>query len=252
MEYITKVYVINLDKDTDRLQTITNVLNKLNIPFSRFPAIQDKVKLSNLDSYKLNKGEYGCMASHFMIYDELLQEPEDECRYLIFEDDANTYIEGDFVLKSISKVYDNGFDPDLLYLGKCSEKCQKMQHCMDNIYFAHEPLCMHAYIISKNGARLIRSKMAVKALDHHILDVKRELGLDIMAFHPSLFYQDIIKHGSNLRGNLSSTALGICNECAGSGVNISDSGILGIIAGLVVLGLCCGVLFVVLGVRLMG
>lgn len=247
MDYITRTYVINLDKDVLRLASMDKMLRNLNIPYTRFRACDgssDVVNLSKNLSKNFSKGEYGCTASHLTLYDMLLEEDSDNARYLIFEDDANTYLENNRVLDMITEVYSSGFDPEILYLGKCSERCEKMDKVHEiGLFTGYEPKCTHAYIVNKRGAWKLRSMYAEKTIDHHIVDVKRRLGLDILVFHPSLFYQDVFKYGSNLREIKGKNGVGICNECGwvedDKGENNGEMGIwlgiVGIISGLLII-----------------
>jgi GR25 family glycosyltransferase involved in LPS biosynthesis len=97
-----KTILINLDKDKDRLDYMTNQLKDLDIEFERFPAINGKEYLENGgDEYdeekairelglKLKPGEIGCALSHKRCYQKFLFDKEYEnTKYLlIIEDDV--------------------------------------------------------------------------------------------------------------------------------------------------------------------
>lgn len=92
-------FVINLDKDVDRMNFMDKQLRKLAISYTRLSAIFPKSltkeelneiydnKLSEkLNAIPLNKGEIGCAASHLAIYQEIVAK---KIPYsLILEDDV--------------------------------------------------------------------------------------------------------------------------------------------------------------------
>ena len=90
------VFVINLDKDTERMEFMDVQLKRLGIPYERFRAVSPKKEdLSSEYSetlalekgkHALLPGEIGCAISHKRIYEKLLKE---EFKYgLILEDDV--------------------------------------------------------------------------------------------------------------------------------------------------------------------
>ncbi len=135
MNQINKVYVINLEKRTERKERMLSILNDLNLSFEFFKAIDgDQIKFDEWniqvfpgyqpDNKKktLTKGEIGCFMSHYSIWKEViyffywiilslyvfikLKIVEKNLRkVLIFEDDA--VIDHDF--KVIVNDYMNAF-----------------------------------------------------------------------------------------------------------------------------------------------
>ena len=77
INYIDKIYWINLDRSLERTLYMTNLLNNINVPNERFSAIDGKnidvkyiIKDFNLER-PLNNGEIACTLSHLKIINNL-------------------------------------------------------------------------------------------------------------------------------------------------------------------------------------
>ncbi len=90
-----KTYIINLDKDIDRLQVLSNQLHSFGIEFERIPAIYGKEYEGNeynedeaikQNGRALSFGELGCALSHKRAYEAFLKTDDDYA--LILEDDV--------------------------------------------------------------------------------------------------------------------------------------------------------------------
>jgi glycosyl transferase, family 25 len=117
---IGKIYLINLDKSPDRLQYMKKQLNKNNINFERFSAIDgsklDTEKLTRTNMLKTNKmmiGAVGCSLSHINLWKKI--QNSNHKYTLILEDD--TIIMDNFweQFNTYSKQIPDDFD--ILYLG---------------------------------------------------------------------------------------------------------------------------------------
>lgn len=92
------IWLINLDRDTDRLAAMTKQLNALNLPFKRFPAIYGKDHRDTLiphadeAAYQRNMGsnllpgKLGVFASHTRVWKDFIASDHDVA--LILEDDV--------------------------------------------------------------------------------------------------------------------------------------------------------------------
>lgn len=80
------VYIINRDKDVDRLERVTRRLGALGINFTRFSAIEPSSTMCGFNDARLHPSAYACAASH----DRLLAQIElsGDPTALILEDDA--------------------------------------------------------------------------------------------------------------------------------------------------------------------
>ncbi len=90
-----KTFVINLNKDTERMSFMQKQLEFLEISFDRFSAIHgkeygfgdeyDEAKAVIKNGKSLSLGELGCALSHRQIYEKIINENIDYA--LVFEDD---------------------------------------------------------------------------------------------------------------------------------------------------------------------
>ena len=94
-----KIFVINLKKNTDRMQKVAAQLQRMNLCFERFEAIYGKEMSEEekhacvnsfrwwcIKGYEIRDGEIGCTCSHNKIYEKILKEALPYC--CILEDDV--------------------------------------------------------------------------------------------------------------------------------------------------------------------
>jgi glycosyl transferase family 25 len=116
-----KIYVINLDKNKDRWDTILKTSKKANINISRFPAIygktlskdDKKIKKYFKKNNTLTNGQIGCALSHIEIWNDAIK--NNYKTILIFEDDAE--IPENFWDKYNKVIKELPFKWDMLLLG---------------------------------------------------------------------------------------------------------------------------------------
>lgn len=257
---IDAVYVINMDHDTDRLAGFDTMMKKLNWTYTRQPGISGR-KLYNGsevdDAYQveLNKkyirwpnyltyNEIGCMLSHITLWEKVANDPNLN-RIAIFEDDARTYISDDITVllhNFYHYLHENHIvEPDMLYLGKCLDRCITYEKIWEQVYKTDHPLCLHSYIMTKKGAKILLGMGPyTKGIDH--IPILAGKAVTLMTFHPSIFYQDIMDNMSNLR-NIGA-ALNNCTECLISQQYIPEES--RYFAGVALLGLVViGILFII-------
>jgi len=156
--YVDNVYLINMDKDKKRLETVTKECDKLNIKFKRFPGIDIKsLSKEILNKYIPKKiqengtnGMIGCGLSHLFIWKDAINNNyknililEDD---ITFTDDFNEYFLN--VIKEVPEDY------DILYLGYKDNICNPPKDCSFNyVYKPIFPLQTHAMIISNKGLK---------------------------------------------------------------------------------------------------
>lgn len=248
-KFVDKTFVINMSKDADRLADFDYMMrHKLKWNYSRFEAINGKVLWINdkphdmkLETYHtiqqhqqlkykytnfitwLSPSEIGCFLSHISLWEEVANNPELN-RIAIFEDDARTYLSGKKIKRKIEKLYKQE-DPDMLYLGKALDDCKNYTHILDNVYRSKAPFCLHAYIITKKGAQTLLSQAPFwDAIDIVPIVAAQKGAIDIMVFHPSLFYQNVINNNSNLR-QFDNALNNLC-ECWVTNAPVNDSWLL--------------------------
>jgi glycosyl transferase family 25 len=184
-KYVDNVYLINMDKDTERLDNVTKECNKFNINFERFSGINPlKLSEEELDKYVTKtcqnicpNGIVGCGVSHMKIYEDALK--NNYKNILVLEDDVNftddLYEELDKAMSELPEDY------DILYLGcvglcdknivynmnlylffhllfylSSKNKCQSKNEKIINNKYIHVPIfpiTTHAMIISNKGCR---------------------------------------------------------------------------------------------------
>jgi len=169
--YVDNVYLINMDKDTDRLKIVTKECDKVNIKFERFPGLKvsdlsqnilDKYIPIEIQKYGTN-GMIGCGLSHIFIWQDAIKKNyknilvlEDD---IYFTDDFNEYL--DNVIEELPKDY------DILYLGYKDTICEAPIYSNFNyIYKPEFPLLTHAMIISNKGLKKLLN--LIRKIDHHI------------------------------------------------------------------------------------
>jgi glycosyl transferase family 25 len=99
-----KVFLLNLDRDSERLKSAAGQLHSAGVDFERFPAVygKDLPAETRAESYRhfrwwcavgrpIRDGEIGCALSHYGVYKQMLS--EDIPIACVFEDDV--LVEGD-------------------------------------------------------------------------------------------------------------------------------------------------------------
>jgi len=194
---VDKVYVINLDKDKERLETVTTQLNSEKIEFERFPAIKGSTiekdaRLTEFCNVFCTEGVKGCALSHRNIWENLVKsEYQAVCIFeddVILNEDFNNHLQ--LLWGSIPNDYDIVYLGNHFYCGDTSKYNQfttKLFNVKNSEYSTgvlKVAGCggFHGYIISKKGARkLIESKT-----NFHIdIDIMQQ-SLEAYAFHPVL------------------------------------------------------------------
>lgn len=213
MKWVDDIYVINLKKDVKRLSQFSHLMSRLNWNWNRFEAIDTNDLISNINTQHmrnkyinpivtLSAGEICCFLSHITLWKKLIDSNKN--RFLIFEDDASTLIDGPSVEEYIDKFYNhvttkNTNEPLILYLGKSLDYCTEYKHIVNRVYQSIRPLCLHAYIINRQAAINILANSYGIAIDLVPIELINQNCGYLAVFHPSLFFQDSIDSLSNLR-----------------------------------------------------
>lgn len=167
-----KIYVINLEKDVEKMERMNDILNHYGIEYERFNAIYGKNEISDLNELfkkkwnrfekSLNKkwkmkhvGEYGCLISHKRIIEDALRRRFK--KILILEDDI-------IPIKNLLKYIENKKkilkkNWKLIYLGSNQSNWGNIK-IKENKYRAHNTYGSFAIGINrsifKQYLRLIR------------------------------------------------------------------------------------------------
>lgn len=203
-------FIISLKRDVGKYENAVRVLGDIGMSkVIKFPAIYGKdLKISDPDIYGkfsgLNSGEVGCFLSHVSVYYIASLHKYSNQYTLIFEDDIEKNYNfgfGEFRRKVEDVVR---YNADMIYLGKCCEKCSGMIKLKEDIYYGVKPKCLHAYMIRNSFARKVVDYIG--SLERINLPIDMIFGNmllqnKIIIFHPSLFRQKY-EYVSNLRGKM--------------------------------------------------
>ena len=178
--YVDNVYLINMDKDIDRLKEVTKECDKVNIKFERFPGI----KVSDLSQNILNKyvpeeiqkygtdSMIGCGLSHLFIWQDAIK--KNYKNILVLEDDVQFTYDFNKYLTNIMKELPENYDILYLgYLGNVGILCGYVETLyrkpsdsrFNYIHKPISPLGTHAMIISNKGLKKLLN-LIIKIDDH--------------------------------------------------------------------------------------
>jgi GR25 family glycosyltransferase involved in LPS biosynthesis len=110
---VDKIYVINLDKDKDRLYNFDRMMKINKWSYERFPAVygknltpEQKILKQKYVNFPLeiNPSEIGCLLSHVSLWEKVAYDPEIN-KILIFEDDACTQLDGSTIVRHINELH---------------------------------------------------------------------------------------------------------------------------------------------------
>jgi GR25 family glycosyltransferase involved in LPS biosynthesis len=169
---VDQVFVINMDKDKDRLDKIASALSKQNISFERVTGVSGKDvnhddRLTNFCNSFCGDSVKGCALSHRNIWDIAQKRGYDAI--LVFEDDAD--IPEDLSIQLQRSWHKKPNDYDIISLGvdgfgreenNISSKLQDLtglypKQFNSDFISIHGLLHTHAMIVSKSGIQKLRS-----------------------------------------------------------------------------------------------
>ena len=178
-----KVYLINLDSETERMKTVHEHLEECGFGnYERISASRGGSKNENISDFALNmcpKGAMGCSASHRKIWKDVIDKDLDMA--MILEDDVR-FVDG--AMDELKKTLEDlPGDFDILYIGSSGANSfeannftdfilqpiatvlgRKGEKVSDRLVAPLIPFDMHAYIISNNGAKKLFAKEQVTCL----------------------------------------------------------------------------------------
>ena len=159
MNTINKIFIINLDKDIERLNKSYEQLNFYNITnYERYPAIYgNNLNKDDLNSYSTNIGKIiasksmiGCGISHINIWKNIIKEKINKC--LILEDD---FILSDNFINKFDIIINNApLEYDIIFLTNNIIHNKNLKLYDINEYFYKQAFISQTvgYIINLNGA----------------------------------------------------------------------------------------------------
>jgi glycosyl transferase family 25 len=211
---VDKVYVINLKKDSKKLESVSKELNKQHIGFERFDAIDGSTvkndsRFNSICNNFCGHGIKGCALSHRTIWEKSLKEAyetvaifEDD---IIFNKDFNTtlqltyeHIPKDFDIIYLGSMFECG---DTSYYNILNEKIQGIHNKVINKNILKVGGCggLYGYIISKKCIEIITKEKIDFHIDTNLKSYIKKHNLKAYAFKPVLVEQDT--NSSNLSSN---------------------------------------------------
>ena len=199
------VYVINMDKDTEKMRVMEKTLAGLNVTYTRFPAIDGRevskkekreMSFSICSDIMCTKGTIGCGMSHMSLWKQIAK--NDVQSALILEDDVVfTKNAMDVLEKAMDQLPE---DWDLLYLGILNTGFA-MIDCTNKI---STNLCVpsyaggtHAYAVSNKGCRKLLQRIPKVSWHIDQLMSRQFKHLRVFACDPMIAYQRDM-HTSNI------------------------------------------------------
>jgi len=144
--YFDKIYLLNLDRRTDRMIKCSDAIESNNIIYERFSAI-DGVSL-NLNDYGItdsshNKNDLGCLLSHLSILKDIKKNSYDNV--LILEDDFELCMD----FNKLLPIYMDQLPSDWQWLYFGGSNFEDPDKVTENIYKVKRTLTTHAYAVRK-------------------------------------------------------------------------------------------------------
>lgn len=143
IEYIEKIYFINLNHRVDRLCHIENVLKNLKFKKNKIKKIEAE--------YVQENGSLGCAISHVKTLNEFIKSNKNNC--LILEDDFN-YFDIDLFNKSIDFFFKLNIEWDIIQLASNTIRYSNTDH--DYLIKIEESQTTSAYLLNRKFASKLK------------------------------------------------------------------------------------------------
>ena len=199
---VDEVVVINLKKDTQKLESITKQLEKEKIMFERFDAI-DGNTLEHRNEFTpfcdnfCASGLKGCALSHYSVWKSVITKSFDSI--MVLEDDAVLIKDFDLTMQSIYNSIPK--DYDIIYLGSlfyCDPtqtfnniQGYKNTKINDNVLQVQGCAGLQSYIISRNCINKIINEKISFHIDSNLIDWIKKYNLKAYAITPMLIKQNL-------------------------------------------------------------
>lgn len=204
-----KCFLINLDKNQDRLKYMDAQLKKLGVEYERFPGIlgaglcKSELKKAHnafrgllVNGGRLTKGEVGCAMSHNGIYKRIVETGVDKA--IVLEDDVALSDRFPSIIEDASRFVDPKRKQVILFSGHAlsQEECEKES----GVVSISGGTCADAYMITRLAAMAILAgnDPVVTVCDRWIRFQKR-YGVEMYRVFPITARQDKAQFpGSNV------------------------------------------------------
>ena len=202
-----KTYLINLDKNTDRLEFMSRQLGGLGLEFERFPAVYGKALSSEERARRfrpwrsllamrrrMSDGEIGCALSHVGVCRRMIEDDVDAA--VIFEDDV--IIDPGFTaaLERVEKAMDPAKPQIYLFSALNQPGAEKFPEEIRRVGALY---CADGYLITRAAAELLlRINYPVVCVADNFKRWRRYFGLELYQVYPAVVHQDNDSFGSDL------------------------------------------------------
>lgn len=178
--FFDKIYYINLDSRTDRLESMRHELVKNSIIAQRVAGI-----IPDNNPYIINNGQLGCLLSHLSIITDAII--NDYNTILILEDD--TIFKENFAKLFSRFVHYLPVEWHMIYL--CGNHFGGIEYLNDQVYKSYGTLSTNAYGIHKSIFNKLYTKLTDKPYCQPVDSIYCSLHKDISAYAsvPNLCYQ---------------------------------------------------------------
>jgi glycosyl transferase family 25 len=204
-----KTYLINLDRDTERLAHVRARLDSFKIPFERFPAVNGKetgdtflVEFAAARPKKNGKGwgagQIGCFLSHYYVWEKVAKGSDEYA--LILEDDGYLSSELPAFVKNLDWIPEDA-DIVRLEVPTCAVKTRLAKQVGQRKLYRilSTSWCAGAYIINRSCAQRLLNLPPAKHMptDRMLFcfeDSEIARSLNIYQIAPALSIQDKFTH----------------------------------------------------------
>ena len=200
-----KVYVVNLKKNPERMESIDAQLKKLGVEYERIEAVYGKElseeeygrSVSSLHAFlargrKLTDGEVGCALSHLEIYRRMIAKRIPVATVL--EDDIIVKPEFAKVLSEV-EVFVDVDKPQIVMLSTLGSR----DAGKTGIVKTTSAICTDGYVITLPAAKIIlRANYPVVTVADSWSRWRRRYGLETYRYCPSVVSQDIERFGTDV------------------------------------------------------
>ena len=194
-----KIYVINLERNPERLAFIQAQLGALGLGFERVEACDGRAltaeekarQFSRVRSFiamkkKMSAAEIGCAISHTRVYRKMIEDGVDAA--LILEDDVR--LEDGFVkaLERVEKFLEAGKAQAFVLSGYGIEGGEK---CPEEIRRENSIWCADAYCVTRGAAEIIlKANWPVRTVADSFKRWRKFFGLELYRVLPTTVKQD--------------------------------------------------------------
>ena len=202
-----KTFLVNLDKNPERLAFMDGQLKRLGISYERIPAVYGvnltaEQKRSAYSSFRarlvrgtpLSDGEIGCALSHCAIYRQMAQENIKVA--LVLEDDIVISVEFPAVLKEAIAGLDKDKGQVVIFSDYGVPQDNRPKHGIVSTDVAH---CTDVYLITLPAAkRILAANMPVITVADSWARWSRLYGIELYHAFPTTVRQDNLRFGTDI------------------------------------------------------